>query len=500
MKRIIVRLISILPALALQLIWYAIIYNFYQEHQQILQLILGIYTIVIVLYIVLKKDEPTYKITWLIALFVFPVFGTWLYIWYGDNKTSEKLLKKINIAKKSIKFRHETDKKIIKELSDNTSSYDEIIEFISKYSKFPINYIEDAKYYPLGDLMYLDILEELKKAKEFIYLEYFIIANGKLWNLITEILKEKVKLGVDVRIMYDDIGSITTYNKKDIKVLKKYGIKCKAFNVFTSIRGELNNRDHRKMMIIDNKVAFSGGINLADEYINEKHKYGHWKDIGFKITGKPVSNYTYMFIEFWNAFSKDKINRKIEQNNNKKNNNNGYILSYYDYPNKKEAISNDLYIELLENAKQYIYFYTPYLILGDDLLKALIRTARRGVDIRIIVPGIPDKKIVYRLAKSYFNELIEAGIKIYTYTPGFIHGKATLSDDLICTIGTVNLDYRSLFLHFENNSIFYKSKILFELKKDYLETLKKCKIVKVKKKNIINYFNDGLLRLIAPML
>lgn len=547
MKRVISRFISIIPALLLQIFWYSILIGFFSEYRVVLETILRIYSIIVVFYLELKREEPTYKVIWLIVIFIFPILGSWLYFCYGNDKTARNLNHKLIASKKKIKFDKNTDKNLTKNLEEENKRYAQIMEYISTKSNLPIRYTENVKYYPIGEKMYVDILEDLSKAKKFVYMEFFIIANGIFWDSIVNILKSKVKEGVDVRVLYDDIGSMATYGKADLKKIRKLGIKCEPFNSLNFIKGQLNNRDHRKMVIIDDEIVFSGGINIGDEYINIIHRFGHWKDIGFRITGEPVKNYTYMFMEFWNAFSINKIkldlkneelenektvtsdilissnNKKIEYKNNligndinkinsknnllKTNNSkldsarkNGYILSYYDSTTNKEALSNNLYIELLEVAKDYMYFYTPYLVLGDDLKKTIIRTAERGVDIKIIIPGIPDKKIVYRLAKSYFNELIESGVEIYTYTPGFIHAKATLSDDEICTIGTVNLDYRSLFLHFENNSIFYKSDVINDLKEDFLETLKKCKKVKKKNKILINYFIDALLRLASPLL
>ena len=373
---------------------------------------------------------------------------------------------------------------------------------INKYTKFPIYKAENIKYYKLGDEMFLDILEELKKAQKYIFLEYFIIEPGIFLNSIIDILEQKVKDGVDVRLIYDDFGSLPTFSQKNVYQLKTRGIKCISFNPLFFIKGTLNNRDHRKILIIDGNVAFSGGINLADEYINKKKKYGHWKDIGFKLTGTPVKSYNYMFIEFWNAFSNEKIDSNIiNKCLSERKNENGYIISYYDSPAYKEHISNNLYIDLLSQAINYAWFYTPYLIIGDFLMDALIKAAERGVDVRIFIPGIPDKKIVYRLSKSYYAPLLKAGIKIFEYTPGFIHAKACLIDDNIGTIGTVNLDYRSLFLHFECNSLFYKSSILDELKIDMIETQKKCKEVKEKdiKKGYFHRVFDAILRIFAPL-
>ena len=256
-------------------------------------------------------------------------------------------------------------------------------------------------------------------------------------------------------------------------------------------------------MVIDGKIAYSGGINLADEYVNEKELYGKWKDIGFRISGEAVRSYEYMFAEFWNAFSNDKISiNDIDASVEDKQKENGYILPYYDSPMNDEHISNELFAEILSLSTSYVWFYTPYLMLGDALFDAFIRAAKRGVDVRIIMPGIPDKKLVYRLSRSYYNDLLSAGVKIYEYTPGFVHAKAFIADDKIAGIGTVNLDYRSLFLNFECNSIFYAADIIKDIKKDYLNTQSESAEITmgdVKKGLIYNLINN-FLRILAPLL
>ena len=290
--------------------------------------------------------------------------------------------------------------------------------------------------------------------------------------------------GVDVRVIYDDLGSISSFNFSNVRELKKKGIPCIPFNPFLALKGTANYRDHRKMLIIDNEVAYSGGINLSDRYINLEHPYGHWKDTGFRITGEPVKNFTHMFLTFWNAFSLEKEAGQLAMPTYPKrypappHTFDGYVLSYYDSPLNHEATSNQLFIDLLSQSTDYAWFFTPYLMLGDDLMDAMISAAQRGVDVRIIMPGIPDKKLIFRMSRSFYQVLLTGGIKIYEYTPGFVHAKSFVSDDKVATIGTVNLDYRSLFLHFENNSFFYRSSIIAAIKDDFIATQAKCKEVK----------------------
>ena len=274
------------------------------------------------------------------------------------------------------------------------------------------------------------------------------------------------------------------------------------------LSGALNNRDHRKIMVVDGVVAFSGGINLADEYINEEHPFGHWKDIGFKITGDAIRSYAYMFIEFWNASSLNKITEALVGDDFAKTrvsgetDFDGYVLPYYDSPGRTEAASNNVFIDLLGQAKDYMWFYTPYLLLGDGLRDAFVRAAQRGVDVRIVMPGIPDKKIVYRMSRSYYRDLLKAGVKIYEYSPGFVHAKACLADDCVGSIGTVNLDYRSLYLHYECNALFYNASILADLKEDFEASMKvsKERTLQDEKKGLLYRIINGTLRIFAPLV
>lgn len=329
-----------------------------------------------------------------------------------------------------------------------------------------------------------------------------------MWEAMVDVMEQKVQEGVDIRVLYDDIGSIGTFSARNRASLLKKGIKCEKFNPLIVLSGALNNRDHRKIMVVDGVVAFSGGINLADEYINEEHPFGHWKDIGFKITGDAIRSYAYMFIEFWNASSLNKITEALVGDDFAKTrvsgetDFDGYVLPYYDSPGRTEAASNNVFIDLLGQAKDYMWFYTPYLLLGDGLRDAFVRAAQRGVDVRIVMPGIPDKKIVYRMSRSYYRDLLKAGVKIYEYSPGFVHAKACLADDCVGSIGTVNLDYRSLYLHYECNALFYNASILADLKEDFEASMKvsRERTLQDEKKGLLYRIINGTLRIFAPLV
>lgn len=509
-KKLLARIMIVIPAIILQMVWYFIalgwLNNLFREHLwEILNALFSVLAVIFVTGLVAKRDESSYKLLWVMVIVAMPIFGAMLYVFWGNKNTGKKLKKNLEQSASVLpKPADIADNECLSDIRKNDLRIGQTLEHITKTTGFPVLKNDTSKYYPFGEDMFQDMCEDLKKAQKYIYVEYFIIQRGKFWDTLTDIMAERTAAGVDVRVMYDDLGSIGTYSLSNVIDLSKKGIKCIPFNPFLFIKAQLNNRDHRKIMVIDGKIAYSGGVNLADEYINEVQKFGKWKDIGFRITGEAVKSYTYMFAEFWNAFSNDKISKEIitQTEYETVNNDNGYILPYYDSPMYEEHVSNELFTEMLSVATDYIWFYTPYLILGDALFDAFIRAAKRGVDVRIIMPGIPDKKMVYRLSRSYYRDLVKAGVKIYEYKPGFVHAKGFVADDKIAGIGTVNLDYRSLFLHFECNSVFYKADIVGHLKQDYLKTQSESveRTLADVKKGILHNLIDNFLRVIAPLM
>ncbi|KIR03599.1 Cardiolipin synthetase [Lachnospiraceae bacterium TWA4] len=500
MKKIVKRILAILPAVLLQGLWFFVLIQWFTPWATGINFVLSILSVIFILYIATKEDDGTYKILWLIAIMGLPILGTVIYLMFGNKRTTKSLDKKLKkVTPEVLKISGSSD---LQEIEDERLR--QTFSYMETVTGFPVKKNEIAKYYSLGEDLHRDLLTELKKAEQFIFIEYFIIEHGYMWDSIVDILEEKVKHGVDVRVMYDDFGSLSTYSLEELKSLQKKGIKCIPFNQLRLISGTLNYRDHRKMTIIDGKTAFSGGVNIADEYINHRVRFGHWKDIGFCIKGEAVCNYTRMFVEFWDAFAGEPVPKQLYQtvDFSSQKSNDGYIFSYYDSPIRRENTSNELYIELLAQARHTAYFYTPYLMMGDALLDAFKMAARRGVDVRIIMPGIPDKKLVFRMSRSFYFPLIESGVKIYEYTPGFVHAKASVIDGVIGSVGTVNLDYRSLFLHFENNSVFYKSDIIKDIEKDFLKTQQQCVLIKTGenlKMSLGTWFLNGVLRIFSPL-
>ena len=505
MKKILGRLFVVIPAVLLQVFWYLVLLGLMNDlmNEHLGDVLNGVFSILAVIFVtglVAKREESAYKLLWVMLMVAMPILGAMLYFFLGNKSTGRGLKKKLFQSAK--KLEGTLPPGSVEDIKAENKRLYQTLSHICETTGFPMVENGGTRFYPFGEVMFQDMCRDLQNAKSYIYLEYFIIQKGRFWDSLTEIMAKKVTEGVDVRVMYDDLGSIGTYSVTDIVELKRLGIKCVPFNPFLFIKSQLNNRDHRKIMVIDGRIAYSGGVNLADEYINHVEKFGVWKDLGFRITGPGVKSYLYMFTEFWNAFSGDSLPREILQESPEAYSRDGYILPYYDSPVKGEHTSNVLFTELLSTVTDYIWFYTPYLMLGDTLLEAFARAAERGVDVRILMPGIPDKKLVYRLSRSYYKDLLAAGVKIYEYTPGFLHGKAFVADDVMAGVGTVNLDYRSLFLHFECNALFYKSSMTEAVKQDFLTTQRASREVKLRdtRSTPLNRLLDHFLRIFAPLM
>ena len=450
------------------------------------------------LYIINKDDASAYKITWLVLIAAVPFVGGVLYVFLGDKKPSQRLQ---FAFLKQIKNQRIIENDIIEEVADPYIKGQ--MNYLNQ-QRYPTYYGQDLKYFSLGDDAFEPLLESLRNAKKFIFMQFFIVDEGKMLKSVLDILKEKVKEGVEVRFMYDDVGSLTMLPRHYDRQLEKMGIKSVAFNPFIPVLSlAMNNRDHKKIVVIDGEIGFSGGFNLADEYINQRVKYGHWKDSGLMIHGPAVNSLTKMFLESWNvARNTEEDYEKYYVRSHQKFEVDGYVTPYGDSPLDDENVGENVYLDMINQAYDYLYITTPYLILDDNLQTALINAAKRGVDVRIITPGIPDKKIVFRVTRSYYQTLIKHGIRIYEYTPGFIHAKNFLVDDKCATVGTINLDYRSLYLHFENGIYLYNNKILKDIKEDFLATVEKSHEItldEVVTGKFMGWF-EAILRVIAPLL
>ena len=462
-------------------------------------------SIIIVFIIINNKSNPSYKIAWIVPVMIFPIFGGLFYLLYGGNKLSTR--EKLKMVIQNIEMTNflKQDDEIIKKIGDKSIYAKNQSEYILNYAKCPVYNNTETTYFKIGEEKFEALLRELKKAEKFIFLEYFIIQEGKMFNSILEILEEKAKQGVDVRLIYDDVGCIVTLPHNYKNTLEAKGIKCRVFNpIKPFFTRRLNNRDHRKIVVIDGDVGFTGGINLADEYINEYEKHGYWKDAGIMLKGDAVWNLTVMFLSMWDYIdNKEEDYIKFKPSKNKYYNSKGYVQPFDDSPLINEPIGETVYLNLINKAKDYIYINTPYLIIDNEMATALKIAAKSGVDIKIVTPYIPDKKFVHAVTKSYYESFIKDGIEIYEFTPGFMHAKTFVVDDEYGVVGSINLDFRSLYLHYECGVWLYKTESIKSMKDDYLETLKRCHKVTMeecKNTSSIRKVLRLIIRMFAPLL
>lgn len=468
-----------------------------------IQTVLRILSLVAILFVIKSDMNPSYKIGWILLIAVLPILGGLMYVIFGNKRPTKNMREMLRAQlEKSAEYLG-TQESITGELDGGAAG---LFKYLEGSAGYPTAKNTTVRYYRVGEEMYADLLPELEKAEKFIFLEYFIIRPGEMWDGVLEILKRKAAAGVDVRIIYDDMGCIDILPANYNATLEGWGIRTMAFNRFVpAVSLVMNNRDHRKITVIDGKVGFTGGINISDEYINVKERFGHWKDTGLMLKGPGVFNLTLMFLEMWNAFNKDGdryaefIPDSFEGCGSADD---GYVLSFSDSPLDNESVGESVYTDMLYQAKNYIYITTPYLAIDSELQTALCMAAKRGVDVRMITPGIPDKKLVYRLTRSYYPTLLRAGVKIYEYTPGFIHAKSFVCDDKLCVVGTINMDYRSLYLHFECGTLMYNNPEIKQVRKDDLETMEKCRKVELSdmKTNFLGELFDSFLRSVAPLL
>lgn len=498
------RVVIVGVLLLIQISWFVMVIEYIGRYSELINSILTLISIIAVLWLVNKEDNPAYKLAWVIPILLYPLMGGLMYIFMGNKKPSKDLRKRMaNIYEITGPYM-EQRKEIIDEIKKDNKSVANQVSYISNIAKFPIYKNSTATYYKNGEENFYAIKEELEKAKHYIFMEYFIIQEGVMWNDILSILVNKVKEGVEVRLIYDDMGCLTTLPTHYYKQMEKLGIQCISFNKFIPILSiAMNNRDHRKIIVIDGSTAFTGGINLADEYINVKERFGHWKDTGVMIKGEAVWNFTIMFLQMWNSVKTTDNDYSIYRPNVyhiEEFKTDGYIQPYGDTPLDSEAVGENVYLNIINSAKDYVYIFTPYLIIDNEMMTALCLAAKRGVDVRIVTPGIPDKKYVFLLTQSYYGQLSKSGVKIYEYTPGFLHAKSFVCDDEIATVGTINMDYRSLFLHFECGVLLYQCEAIKYIKEDVWETIHVSKEIKEYSSFLPKRLMQAVLRLFAPLM
>ena len=456
-----------------------------------------------ILKIIASDDNPDYKVPWVLFVLVVPIAGFMLYFLFYSRKLQKKFIRRLDELRK---YRYESDQvKILEELereNAHASAQAKMLCSISGASAFGNT---KQTYSPLGEDMWQAMLPDLEKAEKFIFMEYFIIEEGRFWNSILDILKQKAASGVTVRVLYDDIGCMGTLPGDYAKTLRSYGIEATPFSRMRGqADGEFNNRSHRKICVIDGKVGYTGGVNIADEYINEVVKFGHWKDTGIRLEGEAVWELTRLFLSDYGLNVKTLPKDEHELYPTSDISEDGFVIPFGDGPSPiyEHRVGKSVIQNMLGSATRYMYMTTPYLIIDNDLCRSIESAALRGVDIRIIVPHIPDKRIVFGMTRSFYHRLMKSGVKIYEYAPGFIHAKSYIADDEYAMIGTINLDYRSLVHHFENGVWMYRCDCIRDLKADIEKTMAKSIEITpdMLKTGLATRFIRSVVRIFAPML
>ena len=433
----------------------------------------NVLSLLTVIYVINLEEDGSYKIAWCILILAAPVIGTALYILCAGKKIPQKLFKGTTQCDQEMQTLLNQDPAIPEELGQERNDIRKLFDYGRKVSNFPVYKNTEATYFRSGEDMFPVFLEELKKAEKFILMEYFIIAQGSVWDEVLGILKEKTAQGVEVKLIYDDFGCLEKVPRRFFKEMNELGIETYRFNrIRPALIIQMNNRDHRKICVIDNKVGFTGGVNLADEYMNRIRRYGYWKDSAVMLKGDAVRSLTVMFLGMYTYLSqKTDIVYSDYLPECDTVNGDGYYQPFSDTPTDEADVSLSMHLNITNHAVKYLYIDTPYLILNQDMRTALCLSAMNGVDVRILVPHIPDKRIVYSVTRSNYQTLINAGVRIYEYLPGFNHAKCMVSDDELALIGSINTDYRSYFLHFEAGVLMYNSRLAEEIKEDFLQAL-----------------------------
>lgn len=458
-----------------------------------------------VLYLINSRIDPTAKITWLIVIMLMPIFGALLF-WFTQSELGHRALKsRVDQLIQQTNTLVPQDPDTLEHLKEEAPGAAGLAAYINRTGCHPVYENTSVTYFPMGEDKWTEMLRQLEQAQHFIYMEYFIVDEGLMWGKILEILARKAKEGVDVRVLYDGTCEFTTLPHDYPKRLQQLGIQCRMFaRVIPMVSTHYNYRDHRKILVIDGHTAFNGGVNLADEYINHIQKFGHWKDTAVMLKGEAVRSFTLMFLQMWNVTEKQPQFDVMQQypaiSQPKAE---GYVIPYGDCPLDHDKVGERVYMDILNRATKYVHIMTPYLILDSEMETALCFAAERGVEVKLILPGIPDKNAPYALAKMHYASLLDSGVQIYEYTPGFVHAKVFVSDDKEAVVGTINLDYRSLYHHFECATWMYGVPCIGEIEEDFASTLLKCR--KVTKDTIWQGHKmlrplGYLLKVLAPLM
>lgn len=495
-------------AIAAQLVVLIAVLNIFADSFYIFYAVSIVLSVAVVIWILNDTSNPAYKLAWIIPILVFPIFGGLFYIFFGKTRLNRSVKRRMVESAGSIVSPEDRSEHNIQKLEALDADAALQARYLSANAGSPLWTNTATEYLPSGELAFERIVEALKKAEKYIFLEFFIIAEGEAWETILAILADKAKRGLDVRVMYDDFGSIARLPSRYDKVLEAMGISCAIFNPLRPIlSSNHNHRDHRKILVIDGRVGFTGGMNLADEYINRLERFGRWKDNAIMLEGEAVMSLTLMFLQLWSHARRGKNDSSPSDfpavSGAQAFLTDGFVQPYEDSPLDDEPVGENVYINLIAKARRYLYITTPYLIIDNEMLTVLTLAAKNGLDVKIITPHIPDKWYVHAVTRANYEALIEGGVRIFEYTPGFIHSKTFVADDRFGVVGTINLDFRSLFLHFECGIWLCGCRSIAAMRDDFLSTLEQCEEVTISElaqmkvyKKTIGWF----LKIFSPLL
>lgn len=492
--------------LVIQIALFVAFINYLSAYDAPIYFAMTLLSMFVVIRIINQKGNPAFKLAWVVPIMGLPIVGASFYLFCKTQQHPRRMKNKLQDEWIKVRPYMEQNPLAVKELRLVKPANANLAYFLSNQLGYPVHRNTKVAYFSLGEEKLEALLCELKKAKKYIFMEYFIVEKSSMWDDIKEVLEAKVLEGVEVRFMYDGMCSIEMMPYNYPKELKALGIKCKVFSpVLPVMSTHQNNRDHRKITVIDGKIGFTGGINLGDEYINKKERFGHWKDTAIMLDGEGVQSLTMMFLQMWNINEKkeEDYSRYTTEKSEMISSDLGFVLPFGDSPFDDENVGEEVYLHILQHAQKFVHIMTPYLILDNEMLTNLTHAAKSGIEVIIIMPGIPDKWYAYALAKTYYEELIEAGVQIYEYTPGFVHAKMFISDNDTAVVGTINLDYRSLYLNFECGAFIYKNRVVGAIEKDFQETLHLCKkvtLIDVKERSFKMKAVGNILRIIAPLM
>ena len=493
------RLLLVIPLILLQLVFLlTLVYQFAISYQ--LLPVFSIVSVLVAVAIVNRNEDPAYKIAWCMLILSIPIIGVPLYLMAGNRKVPKKLFNGTIRASREMEGLLRLDYDLIYEISKEDQSAADILRYGTLMGDFPVYQNSSSRYYASGEEWFEDYKQSLREAKHFIFMEYFILDTGSCWEEVHEILKKKIREGVEVKLIYDDFGSITLPYNYDLK-LKQEGMESYRFNhIRPAFIVRMNNRDHRKITVVDNRVAYTGGVNLADEYMNRIRRFGYWKDSAVRIEGEAVWSFTVMFLGMLSYCRPSSIGmpdyESYHLNCENTESDGGCYQPFSDTPTDRENTVLTMQLNLINHAHHYIYIDTPYLIPTEEVMQALMRAAKNGVDVRILTPGIPDKKLVFQITRGNYHRLLMADVRIYEYTPDFNHSKNFVMDDKMAIVGSANMDYRTYFLHLENGVLMYHTPEIDRIREDFEDSVKESKEITLKDEEKTNLF----IRLVRMIL